>query len=120
MLQLVRGDECHSFKDFEGAGHWLLAQAGVKNPRVKRAGGMWTLSEELEEGSAILAAMSVDDPRPVQARLFQYFCEQWSKGLGFEMSGKPLDRSAQRSRLQRSTVQSYMISERAYIATFGY
>ena len=61
MLQLVRGTECYAFKTFEDAGHWLLAQAGVRNVRIKRRGGRWALCEDLAEGCSVMATTSVDD-----------------------------------------------------------
>lgn len=120
MLQLVRGTECYAFKTFEDAGHWLLAQAGVRNVRIKRRGGRWALCEDLAEGCSVMATTSVDDFRPIQARLLQLFCEQWSGALGFELAGTPVESRPRLPRRQSSGLRSYMISERAHIATFGY
>jgi hypothetical protein len=121
MLQLVRGTERHTFKTFEEAGHWLLAQAGVRNVRIKQLGGRWALCEDLAEGPcAVMATTSVDDSRPIQARLLQLFCEEWSSALGFELAGTPVKSQAPRPSRRSSSLQSYMVSERAYIATFGH
>ncbi|MEH2576522.1 hypothetical protein [Bradyrhizobium sp. AZCC 1708] len=120
MLQLVRGNDCHSFKSHEELGQWLLAQAGVRNLRVRRLGGMWALCEDLEEGYSVLARMSVDDSRPVQAQLLRLFAEQWAEALGFELAGMALQQRKRQPRLRRSNVRSYMISERAHISAFGY
>jgi hypothetical protein len=120
MLQLVRGNEHHSFKSYEELGQWLLAQAGVRNLRVRRVSGMWALCENLEEGYSVLTRMSVDDCRPVQAQLLRLFSEQWAGELGFDLIGMPLQRPGRPPRRPRSIARSYMTSERAYIAAFGY
>src|SRR5215510_11227727 len=111
MLQLVRGNERHIFKNYEKLGQWLLAQAGVRNLRVRRLGGMWALCEEVEEGYSVLARMSVDDPRPVQAQLLRLFSEQWAGALGFELIGMPLQLPKRQPRLRTSNVPSYMLNE---------
>jgi hypothetical protein len=121
MLQLVRGTECHTFKTFEDTGHWLLAQAGVRNVRIKLLGGRWALCEDLAEGPpSVMATTSVDDSRPIQARLLQLFCEEWSATLGFELAGAPVKSQAPRPLRRSASLQSYMVSERAHIAAFGY
>lgn len=120
MLRLVRSTESHAFKTFEEAGHWLLAQAGVKNVRIKRLGARWALCEVLKDGSSVMATMSVDDPRPPQARLLQLFCEEWSAALGFELVGTRVQSPSPAPLRRSSSPKSYLVSERAYIATFGY
>lgn len=121
MLQLIRDTECQTFKTFEEAGHWLLAQAGVRSVRTKRLGGRWALCEDLADGPcSVMATTSVDDTRPIQARLLQLFCEEWSTALGFELAGMPIKSPSPRPSLRSSRLPSYMISERAHIATFGY
>ena len=49
----------------------------------------------------------------------QLFCEQWSGALGFELAGAPVESRPRLPRRQSSGLRSYMISERAHIATFG-
>ena len=70
MLQLVRGTECYAFKTFEDAGHWLLAQAGVRNVRIKRRGGRWRLVRTWRKVVPVMATTSVmtqADPSSVAA-----------------------------------------------------
>ena len=119
-LTLVGAGRKVSFESLEEAGRWLLKQAGVRKLAIaRRPGGVWALCEKRDDGTRQVlietVARSGMEAMPI---LFRKFYEEWVTTLGFEAvrQRKPTEALSRRKYSQ----PSYLISESAYIAAFGY